>query len=79
MKLDTQKAIIIGAIIVVVGIFLNSAYERQLATNKCINLYKENPTGSGYQQEEKWIKTFCEWHVYVKNRFNPNLNINIKR
>ena len=39
MKLDIPKAIIIGAIIVVVGIFLNSAYERQLATNKCINLY----------------------------------------
>lgn len=79
MKLDTPKAIIIGALIVVAGIFLNSAYERQLIFNKCVNLYKENPTGRAYQQEEKWIKTFCEWHVYVKNRFNPDLLLDIQR
>lgn len=78
MNLDTPKAIIIGALIVVVGIFLNSAYERQLAFNKCVRLYKENPGGfTDYERADKWLKTFCEYHIYVRNRFSPELRIQI--
>ena len=67
MKLDTPKAIIIGSIIIAVGFFLNSAYERQLSYNKCVRMMKNNPVkgGGGKYAEKWWIEYACEWNVYV--------------
>jgi hypothetical protein len=75
MKLDTPKAIIIGSIIIAVGFFFNSAYERQLSFNKCVKMMFENPSQGSKYSEKWWIEKACEWNVYVMrgnwNEFIP--------
>ena len=66
MKLDTPKAIIIGSIIIAVGFFFNSAYERQLSYNKCVRMMIENPQGGSTYSKKWWIEKACEWSVYVR-------------
>lgn len=81
MKLDTPKAIIIGSIIIAVGFFFNSAYERQLSYNKCVRIMFENPQREGSKYSERWwIEKACEWNVYVMkgnwNELIPNIKNN---
>ena len=78
MKLDTPKAIIIGSIIIAVGFFFNSAYDRQLSYNKCMRLMFENPIDSGKYSEKWWIEKACEWNVYVMKGNWKELIPNIK-
>jgi hypothetical protein len=66
MKLDTPKAIIVGSIIIAVGFFFNSAYERQLSYNKCVSMMFENPIDSGKYSEKWWIEKVCDYNVYVQ-------------
>ena len=77
MKLDTPKAIIIGSIIIAVGFFFNSAYERQLSYNMCVRMMVENPRGSSTYSQKWWIEKACEWNVYVMkgnwDEFIPNI------
>ena len=77
MKLDTPKAIIIGSIIVAVGFFFNSAYDRQLSYNKCVGMMLANPADSSKYSEKWWIEKACEWNVYVMKGnwgdFIPNI------
>ena len=77
MKLDTPTAIIIGSIIIAVGFFFNSAYERQLSYNKCVRMMVENPRGSSTYSQKWWIEKACEWNVYVMKgnwkEFIPNI------
>jgi hypothetical protein len=77
MKLDTPKAIIIGSIIIAVGFFFNSAYERQLSYNKCVRMMFESPRGGSRYSEKWWIEKACEWNVYVMkgnwDEFIPNI------
>ena len=65
MKLDTPKAIIIGAIIIVLGIFFTDAYSRQLSYNKCVRILSEDPPRGGKYSKRWWIEKACEWNVYV--------------
>jgi len=65
MRLDTPKAIIIGAAIIVLGIFFNSSYERKLSYNKCVRMMTDNPARGGKYAERWWIEYACEWNVYV--------------
>ena len=78
MKLDTPTAIIIGSIIIAVGFFFNSAYERQLSYNKCVSMMLENPADSGKYSEKLWIEKACDWNVYVMKGNWRDLIPNIK-
>ena len=79
MKLDTAKAIIIGALIVAAGFFFNSMYERQLAYNICTKMFKEHPpSGYGYK-DEKVQKKFCKWHVYVLGKNRPEFILDFRK
>jgi hypothetical protein len=51
MKLDTPKAIIVGSIIIAVGFFFNSAYDRQLSYNKCVSTMLANLADSSKYSE----------------------------
>lgn len=77
MKLDTAKAIIIGALIVAAGFFFNSMYERQLAYNICTKMFKEHPPSS--YKDEKAQKKHCKWHVYVLGKNQPEFILNFKK
>ena len=77
MKLDTAKAIIIGALIVAAGFFFNSMYERQLAYNICTKMFKEHPAST--YRDEKAQKEMCKWHVYVLGKNRPEFLLNFKK
>jgi len=79
MKLDTSKAIIIGSIIIAVGFFFNSAYERQLSYNMCVKMMIENPRDSLVFSNKNWIEKACEWSVYVRKGNWDYIFPNIKK
>jgi hypothetical protein len=78
MNLNTPKAIIVGSIIIAVGFFFNSAYERQLSYNKCVSMMLENPADSEKYSEKWWIEKACDWNVYVMKGNWRDLIPNIK-
>tara|TARA_B100001057_G_scaffold147958_1_gene147903 strand:- start:2168 stop:2407 length:240 start_codon:yes stop_codon:yes gene_type:complete len=78
MNSNTPKAIIVGSIIIAVGFFFNSAYERQLSYNKCVSMMLENPADSGKYSEKWWIEKACDWNVYVMKGNWRDLIPNIK-
>jgi len=78
MNLNTPKAIIVGSIIIAVGFFFNSAYDRQLSYNKCVNMMLENPADSSKYSEKWWIEKACDWNVYVMKGNWRDLIPNIK-
>ena len=78
MNLNTPKAIIVGSIIIAVGFFFNSAYDRQLSYNKCVSMMLENPADSSKYSEKWWIEKACDWNVYVMKGNWRDLIPNIK-
>lgn len=78
MKLDIPKAIIIGALIVAAGFFFNSMYERQLAYNICMKMFKNDPIKQFPYNKKSVREKMCKWHVYVLDRNNNNFMLPFK-
>ena len=75
MKLDTPKAIIIGSIIIVAGLFFVNSYQKQLSYKVCVRMWMENPVETPREPKfgEKWFfEKACEYNVYVMNGNLPN-------
>ena len=67
MKLDTPKAIIIGSIIIVTGLFFISSYQKQLSYNKCARMMIDSPPSGAKYKQKWWFEKACEWNIYVMN------------
>ena len=75
MRLDTPKAIIIGSIIIATSVIFNGWYERGLAYNMCVRLFKENPFNRAKYDNPTFIKKYCEFNVIVKKGTDPEFKL----